>query len=882
MAWMKLAWRRLRALWNADRIQAEIDEEMQSHIEMRTEAAVRSGMERTEARRDAERRFGPYNRIREAGYEIRGGGLLEALLYDARIALRMLQRTPGFTVVAVVTLGIGIASTMAMISVAKSILFHSLPFPRADRLVVIFATSPAREIFRDTTSFPDFADWKTLSYSFDNIAAYRTDPFNVTGSAEPERLMGLRASHELFDVLGLAPAIGRSFDRREQEDKIPVALISHGLWMGRFGGVRDVIGKPVVLNDVAHSVIGVLPERFEFPPSVDIDIVVPILERSSRSTGYIRAVGRLKADVPLVKSQDELDLIAKRLEEMYPLTNRGRGVNVVPLQEVAVGDVRIPLLVLLGASVLVLLIGCANVGGLAVARGIARRGEFAVRTALGAGGGRLVRQLLTESAALALLAAAAGTFLAVIARQVLLASISERFTLRAESFEWSILAVGVGMALVTFVLCGIPIALLVCRSDLENALRQGGRGHSIGPAQYRLRGMLVVVQTALTVVLMVGAGLLLKSFMLMQQVDLGFDFTNVITADLVLSKRYEDFERRGTFLKDVLDSIRREPGIDEAAVATDLPYDGGSRETFSIEGSADPGARQGHPAAFNVVSGGYFEALSIPITRGRAFDRNDPAADVDGVVVNQAMAGQFWPGEEAIGKRIRFYYDDNPKHWLSVIGVAGDVRDRRTEPTRGPQVYVSFRQPPHRLRANAAAPVFALVIRSTTDPDRFIPAVRKWVWAVDPNQTVANSRTMEQSLSRTISDRRLYLLLVGSFALIALTVATAGIYGLVSYAAASRTQEIGIRVALGARSRQILTMVVGQGVILLSIGTSIGLVVSFLLTTTLSAFLFGVTPTDPATFIAVILVFGVAALLAMYIPARRASRIDPIQAVHYE
>src|SRR5688572_9235783 len=397
MAWLKTLWIRLRALWCGDRIHNEIAEELQFHIDMRTEENMRRGLEPEEARREARNRFGSFAGVREQGYDVRGGGWLDVLMQDLRFGMRMLLKKPSFTIIAMTTLAMGIGASMVMLTVVNGVLLSHLPFPDPDRLVVLFATSPARGIYRDTTSFPDFVDWKTQSHAFTDLAAYRSDRFNVSGGGPPELIMGLRASHELFNVLRTLPAIGRGFNKEEQEQRSAVAVISHRLWMRRYNGNPDVSGMKIVLNDVPHSIIGVLPQGFQLPAFTETDTVVPVPENPSRSAGYIRGIARLRQGAEVTGAQRELEAIAERLAQMFPGTNRGRGISVVPLHEVAVGDVRTPLLILMGASAFVLLIGCANVGGLVLAKGIARRQELAVRTALGAGTGRLTRQLLTES-----------------------------------------------------------------------------------------------------------------------------------------------------------------------------------------------------------------------------------------------------------------------------------------------------------------------------------------------------------------------------------------------------------------------------------------------------------------------------------------------------
>jgi len=809
---------------------------------------------------------------------------METLLQDIRYAIRGMSKSPGFTAVAVLTLALGIGASMAILTVVNSVLLRPLPFPEAERVLVLFATTPARGVLRDTTSFPDFLAWKE-STAFAAAAAWRRDPFNVSGDGAAEAISGVRASHELFPVLAMPPMIGRGFDHEEQREKKLVAVISHGLWLRRFGGDRNVLGKSIVLNDEPHSIIGVMPPGFHLPdPSLFVDptfrqtdVIVPIAENMSRSMGYLRGLARLAPKATMAGAQQKLDGIAQRLADAYPLTNKGRGVNVVPLQRVAAGNVRTPLLVVMGAAFFVLLIGCANVGNLILVRGVARRRELALRSALGAGTGRLVRLLLTESTVLALLGAMLGTFAAVWGSEWLAAALSQQFVLPAISFDWRLLAFAVVVGLGSGVLCGLSPALALRRGLLSDSLKDGGKGQAGGPMENRLRNLLVVSETALTVMLLVGAGLLLKSFVLLVGTELGVNTQNVLMADLSLSKRYGDPQRRERFLTEMVESVGSLPGVQRAAVHINAPFQGGgSRQTFHVEGHADPGPQQGHPAAFNVISNGFFEAMGMPMRRGRAFDDRDSRAGAPAVVINESMARRFWANEDPIGKRIRFYYERDSPRWYSVVGVAGDVRYNGHDSEPVPEVYVSYRQYQYVM------PYASLVVRTASDAASRISEVKARIWAVDRDQPVMRMDTAESILAQSTASRRVYLMLLGAFAGIALLMATAGIYGLVSCSVERRTQEIGIRMALGASASQTMATVVRQGMMLTLIGVGIGLAGSLALAKVLSGLLYGITATDPGTFVLTALVFLAVALAATVIPARRAAAIDPAVAFRYE
>ncbi len=881
--WFYKARLRFRTLFRSNQVERELDEEFRYHMEQRAEQEIARGLTPEEAHHVAVRAMEGIEQKKEECRDMRRVNFIEILLQDLRYAFRGFGKSPGFSAVAVLTLTLGIGASMAILTVVNSVLLHSLPFPDADRLVVLFATRPSRGVYQDSTSFPDFLDWKTQSQAFTDVAAYRTDPFNVTGGGAPERVTGLRASHELYKVLGMSPAIGRGFDEQEQQGKSAVVIISHGLWMRRFGGGQDILGKTILLNEVSYSVIGVLPQGFQFPSFTDTDVIVPVPENANRSTGYLKAIARLKLGVRRATAQRELDTIAARLEQAFPFTNRGRGVNVVPLQKVAVGDVRTPLLVLMGAAVFVLLIGCANVGNLVLARGIARGRELAIRSTLGAGAGRLVRQLLTESVSLALIAALLGAVLAFWGSALLVISLSQRFALPNVTFDWTLLALAVSIALISGVLCALPLAFIVWRSDLNDLLKHGGRSQSGGPEQQRLRSLLVISETALTVMLLVGAGLLLKSFVLLQQTDLGLNPRNVLMADLLLSKRYEDPQRREVFLQEILQSVGGLPGVQQVAVHTDPPFlAGGSHETFSVDGRPDPSIGQGHAAEFNLVSGEFFHAMGIPIKRGRGFDQQDTPAGAPVAIVNETMARRFWPNEDPTRKRIRLYYDKDPQRWLSIVGVVGDVRYLGWDIEPVPQVFVPYQQNPYRSLPYPQEPFVSVVVRTAADPAKLITAVQGRIWAVDKDQPISNTQTMEHALAHSVANGRLYLVLLSSFAAIALLMAIAGIYGLISYAVARRTHEMGIRVALGATVGQILALVLRHGMLLTLIGVGIGVAGSLVLTKVIAGLLYGITAMDPSTFVVVAVLFAAVAFVATYIPARRAAMIDPTVAFRYE
>jgi putative ABC transport system permease protein len=870
---------RVRKLWSWTRQESDLDDEIAFHLSEEEEERIAEGVPPGQARAAARKDFGNVARLREETRDTWGWTSVERLIQDIRYGLRTMRRQPGFAAVAIVTLALGIGATTAVLTVVNALILRPLALPDPDRLVVVYATTPKRSIFRDTTSFLDFSAWKTESHSFTGAAAYDLDPFNITGDGVPEPLTGLRASHELLTVLGVNPAIGRSFTAEEQHGKSAVVLISDRLWARRYDSDPKILGRTILLNENKYVVLGVLPAGFEFPPFVQTDVIVPVAERACRSCGYIRAIARLKRDVTRSTAQQDLDVIALRREKAYPDSNGGRGVNVVPLHEVAVGDVRTPLLVLLGAGVLVLLIGCANVGHLVLAKGIARQRELAVRSALGAGRSRLLRQLLTESITLAIVAAIFGAVLARWGSEFLAASLAQQYRLPVLTFNWSFLLFAVAIALLSGLLSGLPPALRVWRQSLGHFLQQDTRTQSGGLSERRLGRFLIVGQTALTVLLLIGAALLLKSFLRLQQIDLGVNTQQALTADLLLSKRYADPEWREAYLQQLLDSIRGVPGVQTVGVHVDQPFLGGGRqETFKVQGHPDPRPDTGHPAAFNIVTGDFFRAMDLPVLEGRPFDERDTAGSAPVAIVNETMARQFWAPGQAIGKQLQFYYETNRLRWLTIIGVVRDVRYRGRLQDPVPQVFVTSRQPFY----DTLDPYVSIVVRTSIDPGSLENAVRTRIWAVDKDQPISNLQRMDRVLEEAAAAPRVYMLLFGTFAVIALLIASAGIYGAGAYAVVRRTHEIGIRLALGSTPAQAVVLMMRQGLLLTSIGAAIGVAGALAMASVISGFLHGITATDMATFVSVIVCFAGVAIVSTYLPARRVTAIDPTVAFRAE
>jgi predicted permease len=853
---------------------------LQFHLSEEVDERAAAGLTATDAQVAARRDFGDVTRIREHTRDAWGWGGAERLLQDVRHGLRALRLQPGFSAVAVLTLALGIGATTAVMSVVNALLIRPLPFDDAGQLVQVYATTLKNNVFRDTTSYWDFVEWKKAGNAIQNAAAFSGgQPMTLTGDGTPALIYGLRATHELFTVLRVAPVLGRTFTAQEQRDNAPVAIISHELWSGRYGSNPEILSRTILVNEIRHEVIGVMPPGFEFPAYTTASVIMPVAERPCRSCGYLRVVARMTQGAAIATAQQQLDRVAAGLEKAFPDSNDGRGVAVVPLADVAVGAVRRPLLLLFGASILVLLVGCANVGNLILARGLARERELAVRSALGAGAGRLVRQLLTESTCLALVAALLGAGLAFLGRRLLIVAVSAQFPMPSIGFDWALLSLTILIAVSAGLLSGIPLALTVWCSDLNTNLKHDSRSQPGGAGERRLAHLLIVGETALTVMLLVSAALFTLEFARWERIDVGLDPGHALTADLLLSKQNADPARREIFTRQLVETLGTLPGVRAVATHVDPPFRGGRRETFSIEGREDPRPDSGHPAGFDIVSDQFFTAIGIPIVQGRAFDAQDTAGSVPVAVVNETMARAFWPRENPIGKRLRFYYERDRPRWLSIVGVAREVRYRGREMDPIPQVFIPNRQRFYKPQD----PMVSLIIRGDGDPDALIPAVRARIWSVDKDQPILRLLSLETVLRQRLALSRAYAQLISVFAGVALMIAAAGIYGLNAYAVTRRTQEIGIRLAMGATSGQILRLVLRQSMTVVAIGLVLGVAGSLALARVTSRFIGDfVTVTDPATYAAMLLLFALVALVSTLVPARRAMQTDPAISLKFE
>jgi putative ABC transport system permease protein len=859
----------------------ELGEELRFHLEKEAEQNIARGMSAEEARRAALRSFGGVERVKEESRDARGVRFVEELWQDLRYGARVLLRKPGFTFVAVVTLALGIGANTAIFSVVNAVLLSPLPYRAPDRLAQVWEHNRLKNTPRGSVAPANFLDWKGQSRSFDGMAAYDKFPsFNLTGVGEPERIQAARVSASLFPLFGVGTIVGRTFtEEEEKRGRHQVALVGAGLWQRRFGSDPGLVGRTLTLNDQSFTVVGILPPDFRFLPE-EYEIFIPMVldgwEATARGTHPLRVVARLKEGVTLAQAQAEMDQIALHMEREYPSSNTGVGVNLVPLQEQLVGESRRALLVLLGAVAFVLLIACANVANLLLTRAVGRASEMAVRMALGAGRARLIRQLLTESALLAGGGGLGGLLLSLWGVQILKAFLSRNALLpRGETVgvDGRVLAFTIGISLVTGLVFGLAPGLAASKTDLNDALKEGGRRAGGGAHNHRFRRALVVGEVALALVLLIGAGLMIQSFLRLRRVDPGFRPENVLAADLSLpSSRYQTGRQVSNFQHQLLDRISTLPGVRSVGAAAYLPFSGTNNSwTIQIEGRPPLPAGRWLEPGWRPITANYFQTMGIPLVKGRDFSATDDETAPGVAILNEAAARAYWPGEEPMGARFK-----HQQRTYSVVGVVKDVRHVGLDDEAKPEIYYPYSQLPIVWRGTT------LVARTEFAPEQFAAALRSVVKELDKDQPVYNVRTLEGLIDKSVLRPRFNLFLLGFFATLALLMASLGLYGVISYAVSQRTHEIGIRMAFGAKPRDILRLVVGEGLTLTLGGVAVGLIAAFALTRVMESLLFGVSATDLPTFAVVALVLISVSLVACYIPARRATKVDPMIALRYE
>jgi putative ABC transport system permease protein len=797
--------------------------------------------------------------------------LEDEMFQDLRFGARTLIRQPAFTIVSLVTLGLGIGVNTAIFSIVDSVLLRPLPFKDPSRLVAVWESNVQRGQSHGATGGANFTDWKNQNDVFDSIAAYFTWNYNLTGRDEPVRLTAALVSGGFFQMLGERAALGRVLAPQDDtEANENVVVLSSGLWRDRFGASREILGQTITLNGIPHTVVGVMPPAFDFPNN-KIDLWRPMAmspeAAQNREGKWLRVAARLKPGVSIERAESEMNTIAKRLAEEYPKTNAGCGVHLVPLHEEMVGNVRTFLLALFGAVLFVLLISCLNVANLILARGSSRRTEMAIRSALGAVRLRLLRQFLVENFLLAGLGAALGLLLAFWSLDALIAlSPADVPGLAKARIDGRVLGFSGALSMATALVFGLIPALRASKPDLNEVLKQGRT--TTGGNSRRIQHVLIIAEVAVGVVLLIGAGLMTRSFVRLENVEPGFNPKNLLTMKIMLpANKYGENEKSIAFFHDALERIKAVPGVASAGAIQDLPM---SKNEMKFAVSLEDVDKQSQrpEVAYRSVTADYFKTMGIPLLSGRAFSVEDNLRSTPVVIINQTMARRFWPNADPIGKRIRMGEPSDPVY--TVVGVVGDIKQLGLTREESPAIYQ-----PHEQKRFGWLRWMSLVVRTRVTPMRLVAAIRSRIADVDNSQPVYDISTMDQMLSESVSQQRFATLLLGIFALLALILSGVGVYGVISFGVTQRTREIGLRMALGANARDVSKMIVLSGLRLTLTGLGLGFIGATALTDLLQALIFNVKPTDPLTLISVFIIFMLVTFVSSYLPARRASRLDP-------
>jgi len=879
---------RMRALLKHKRVEDELDEELRFHFDQQVAKYMRSGMKEEEAKRTARIAFGGHEQVKEDCREARGTSFIELTLDDAKYALRQIWANPTFSLVLIATLALSIGANSAIFSVIDGVLLKRLPYAQPERLVRIFLHNSAYP------KFPlnpwDFLDFRARNRSFESMAAFTRNDMQLSNEGEPVRLNGFRVTSGYFRVLGLHPQMGREFDfQAELPGNGQEVVISDRLWRTRFGGDRNIVGRKVTLNMQPFTIVGVMPPGTEHPGNdyhalaygEDVDVWRPFTfqgNSNQRGSHFIEGIARLKPGVSIEQARGDMNAMMRQIAKQYSNDGEGWSVLVVPLSSEVVGSTRPMLLVLFGAVGIVLLIACANAANLLLARASARQREIAVRLAMGAPRLRVLRQLLTESLVISIVGGALGLALAYGGVRALVMLLPADFP-RAHDIHVSgpVLAFTLVVSLLTGIVFGLAPALQASRTDPKQGLQQGSRGATASRRQNRLRSALVVAEVSLACVLLIGAGLMLRTFLNLLHLDPGFREDHVLTATLSLPlARYQSGAQTVQFYKRLTADLEQLPGVQSAGAGSDLPWTGYDENLggFTIEGKKPAPGAEFH-ARYHRATPGFFDAMGIPLLEGRSFTEGDKYGAPSVLIINHAMAARYWPGEDVIGKRISF--DDNPKKdedWTTVIGVVGDVKDQPESVSAAPAFWWSEYQ--------VSNTDMSIAIRTKSDPRQAADALRSTVHQIDPELAVADVKLMDQVAGASLSTPRFTFVLVGLFAALAVLLAGIGAYGVIAYTVTQRTSEFGLRVALGAQRRDLLRMVLVQAARLVIPGTLLGLVLALSLGRVVQTLIYGVGAADPLVFASVVLLVPAVALLAAWIPARRAARSDPMEALRNE
>jgi len=882
---LRLMRARLRGLLRKRSVEREMDEELRFHLRMRAAENARRGMTAEEAQSAALRSFGSWVRIREACRDIKGGGVMETVLQDVKFGARMLRKNIGFTLVAVLTLALGIGASTAIFSVVNAVLLRPLQYPNAERIVAIQELNEKGSRVQVTPA--NFLDWRTQQTSFEQLAAIYSRTANFSAGDKSERMELAMTSANFFQVFGVSPHLGRFFQPEEERaGHDPVAVLSYGLWQRHFGGDPSLVGKSLTLDGQPYTVVGIAPAGFQYPDRTEVWIppfqLVPTVSAQmnierARGFGFLSAVATLKPGVTVKQAHDEMTLITARLRQQYPDTNNNRFNRVVSLQTHLYGESAAALLLLLGAVALLLLIACANVANLLLARAASRHKEIAVRLALGATRPRLVRQLLVESVLLALVGGVAGLLLGWWGVDLMQGLLPVNFSrVQGIGIDLRVLGFTLLVSLGTGILFGLAPALQSTNPDINESLKESSRG-STGALGNRVRSLLIVSEVALSLLLLIGAGLLFRSFLRLQAVELGFRPDRVLTFRLTpAGANFTQDPQFSAFFNQVAERIKNLPGVDAVGVINTLPLVKGPTTAYRVEGRPLTTPDKWPGVDYRSVSHDYFRAVNVPVLQGRVFDAHDNESAPRAVIVNQSLVRRDFAGEDPVGRRINLggTTPDGQPIWFQIVGVVADVRNRELNTEPAPEIYTSYLQDPFAG--------MSFVVRSAVEPESLIPSVRETVRQIDKAQPIAEVREMKQIISEVAAQPRFNTLLLSLFAGVALLLAAAGIYGVMSYSVTQRTHEIGLRMALGAQTSDVIRLIVGQCIKLTIVGLALGLAGSYAMTRVMATLLYGVSPTDPSTFAGCALLLVVVALLACYLPARRATKVDPLIALRYE
>lgn len=802
----------------------------------------------------------------------------DALWQDIRYGVRKLVKSPGFTVVALIAIMLGVGTNTAIFSIVNTVLLRPLPYKNPDQLMTVWSTAPGTGQAQMRTALPTINDWREQTKSFDGMAAYAFNLYNVTGIDEPEQAVGAQVSEDFFNVVGMPPAIGRTFSPQENHDALVV--LSNAFWRRRFNADPNVVGKTLMLNGKVFTITGVMPANFQVPLT-EVALWTTLMhaltstpeQATSRGFHSFNIIARLKPGISIEQAKSDLNTVNSRIQQQYPDTNSGRGSNIIPLRELVVGDVRTALIILFGAVFFVLLIACANVANLLLTRAIVRDREFAIRTALGAGRGVLVRQLLTESLLLAFLGSALGLALAAGLISLLRNSgLNLVPRLKEVSLDGRVLLFTLGVAIVSGLIFGIAPSLQT-KVNLNDTLKESTRGTTGGAGGRRLRSVIVVAEVALSLVLLISAGLMIRSFVGLLRIEPGFNPEKLLTMQVVMPRlRYAEPQQKIGFSEQVFERVKALPGVTAVGSSSGLPpVFNQLRNSFGVEGYQPAGASETMTANEITINNEYFKALEAPLVAGREFDSHDTSNSQKVVIISKSMVRRFFSDGNAIGKRLTF--NDGPApEWRTIVGVARDLKYSGSLYSEAEDaIYVPYQQfPPGGMY---------LFVRTQSEPETVAADVRNVVRGIDGDVPVAKMRSMKEVLAESVAQPRFYAMLLGIFAAIALILASIGLYGVISYAVAQRTQELGVRMALGANTGNIIKLVVMHGLRLAIVGVAIGLFLAFGVTRVFASLLYGINATDPLTFVIMPLLLILITLLACFIPARRATRVNPVTAL---